>query len=206
MTGLEVSVLVVVVFTVLLLVAVVGLIVLWKRLLGYQQLGDDVNRESVVEQNGVEPNAMFATLSHELRTPLNGLLGIAQMLNEKHENDKDLQAVEGCARHMLAVITTLVNHSKIQEGIGDLPKYREWVSLYDVLEQLKHNLGFRADLRGLKIELDHQDKRLRLRTDGDHLRTILENAILGSIEAVSLVASGVASVPQSEHWQDHGRG
>lgn len=131
-------------------------------------------------------NALFATLSHELRTPLNGLLGIVQMLNEERV-DEDVQAIEGCARHMLAVITTLVNHTKIQEEWDELPEYREWISVYEMLEQLKRYMSFRAGLRGLDIELVHQNRSLRLRCDSDHLKTIAENAILGSLECVSLV-------------------
>jgi CheY-like chemotaxis protein len=134
----------------------------------------------------VGSDALFATLSHELRTPLNGLLGIVQMLNEER-NDEDLVAIEGCARHMLAVISTLVNHSKIQAEWDDLPEYREWVSPYELLEQIKRHIAFRAGLRGLNIVLEHEDKTLRLRADSDHLRNIIENAILGSLEAISLV-------------------
>ena len=130
--------------------------------------------------------ALFATLSHELRTPLNGLLGVAQIMQEEAPSD-DGVAIEGCARHMLAVIGAMVNLSKIQAEWDDLPEYREWVNLYDLMEQIKKDLVFRADLRGLKLELSHQDKSLRLRGDGDHLRAIVENAILGSIESVSLV-------------------
>jgi len=142
-------------------------------------LADAVNAD-------VGSDALFATLSHELRTPLNGLLGIVQMLNEE-KNDEDLYAIEGCARHMLAVVSTLVNHSKIQAEWDDLPEYREWVSPYELLEQIKRHISFRAGLRGLDIKLVHQDKTLRLRGDSDHLRNIVENAILGSLEAISLV-------------------
>jgi len=71
--------------------------------------------------------------------------------------------------------------------VDELPEYREWVSIYELLEQLKKNMAFRAGLRGLDIELLHQNRSLRLRGDGDHLKTILENALLGSIEGVSLV-------------------
>ena len=134
----------------------------------------------------VGAEALFATLSHELRTPLNGLLGIVQMLNEEKE-DEDLVAIEGCARHMLAVVSTLVNHSKIQSEWDDLPEYRDWVSPYEMIEQIRHHLVFRAGLRGLNIKIIHQDKTIRLRGDADHLKNIIENAILGSLEAVSLV-------------------
>lgn len=153
---------------------------------------------AVSDQLQYTSNALFATLSHELRTPLNGLLGIAQMLNEERQ-DEDIIAIEGCARHMLAVLHTLVNLSKIQMEWDDLPEYREWVSVYELSEQVKKNVEFRANLRGLTIRLEHQDKTTRLRGDWDHLRTILENAILGSVEGVELnkVPSQVRPIPIS---------
>ncbi|HBR66887.1 MAG TPA: hypothetical protein DEA16_01840, partial [Opitutae bacterium] len=142
----------------------------------------------MAEASRIDPasNTLFATLSHELRTPLNGLLGVAQLMQEELPSENGV-AIEGCARHMMAVIGTMVNLSKIQSDWNDLPEYREWVSLHDLMEQIKKDLIFRADLRGLKFELSHQDKSLRLRGDSDHLRAIIENTLLGSIESVSLV-------------------
>lgn len=76
---------------------------------------------------------------------------------------------------------------KIRAEWDDLPQYREWVSLFELLEQIKRQLSFRAGLRGLTIKLEHQDKSTRLRGDYDHLKNIIENAILGSLECISLV-------------------
>lgn len=156
-------------------------------------LSDAVNAD-------VNSDALFATLSHELRTPLNGLLGIVQMMSEDRDDD-DLKAIEGCARHMLAVVSTLVNHSKIQAEWEDLPEYREWVSPYELLEQIKRHIAFRAGLRGLEIELVHQNNTQRLRGDADHLRNIIENAILGSLEAVSLVEIPVEKKTMTVSWE-----
>ncbi|MEO0509106.1 MAG: response regulator [Verrucomicrobiota bacterium] len=144
-----------------------------------------VSPPTPAEAEIIGSDALFATLSHELRTPLNGLLGVVQILNEEKE-DEDLQAIEGCARHMLAVLSTLVNHTKIKSELEDLPEYREWVSPFELLEQVKKNLDFRAQLRGVRIQLEHQDKTLRLRGDYDHLKNIVENAVLGSLECISL--------------------
>ncbi|MEM7792223.1 MAG: histidine kinase dimerization/phospho-acceptor domain-containing protein, partial [Verrucomicrobiota bacterium] len=130
-------------------------------------------------------NALFATLAHELRTPLNGLLGVAQMLNEEFENE-DTQTIEGCAKHMLAVITTLGNLSKIHAEWNDLPEYREWVNVFELTEQIKKDLNFRVGLRGLQLKIKHQDRSLCARVDRDHLKTIIENGILGSLECVAL--------------------
>jgi len=148
------------------------------------------------------PDALFATLSHELKTPLNGLLGIVQMLREERQ-DEDLQAIEGCAQHMLAVIGTLVNLTKIQEEWEDLPQYREWISLYEITEQVKKQISFRASLRGLKIELLHQDTTTRLRGDYDHLKTIIETAILGSLESVSLLELPKEKKTLRVIWETH---
>lgn len=148
-------------------------------------------------------NALFATLSHELRTPLNGLLGVAQIMQEESPSE-DGVAIEGCARHMLAVLGALVNVSKIQTEWDDLPEYREWVSLYDLMEQIKRSMVFRADLRGLEIDLQHQDKTLRLRGDQDHLRAIIENTLLGSIESVSLVEIPTSLKKLTVTWSTDG--
>jgi CheY-like chemotaxis protein len=169
---------------------------------GHQSLNASLMGSSPPSESASD--ALFATLSHELRTPLNGLLGIVQMLNEERE-DEDLQAIEGCARHMLAVVNTMVNHSKIQESWDDLPEYREWVSLYELLEQIKKNMAFRAGLRGLDIELVHEDRRLRLRGDRDHLCTIIENALLGSLESVSLVEIPKEQVKLRVAWEADGQ-
>jgi CheY-like chemotaxis protein len=156
--------------------------------------------EEVPDQSDAGAAALFATLSHELRTPLNGLLGIAQMLNED-QKDEDLEAIEGCARHMLAVISTLVNHSKIKAEWDDLPEYREWVSPYELFEQVVRNLDFRAGLRGLDLKLVHQDKTVRLRGDYDHLRSIVEDTILGSLEAISLVEIPLKKKLMTVSWE-----
>ncbi len=174
-----------------LLVIALLLVVLFRQRRKFQEASTRTKSSEAevlhVDRSAAEvgSDALFATLSHELRTPLNGLLGIAQMLNEERE-DEDLEAIEGCARHMLAVLGTLVNHSKIISEWDDLPEYREWISPFELFEQIKRHISFRAGLRGLNIKLQHEDKTLRLRGDYDHLKNIFENMILGSLECVSL--------------------
>lgn len=191
-----------------LILLLLGLVFKQSRLIEALGSGGRSRSKSVAALTGndsadsvnVRSDVLFTTLSHELRTPLNGLLGIVQILNEK-ESDEDLVAIEGCARHMLAVISTLVNHSKIQAEWDDLPEYRQWVSLYELMEQIKRHIAFRAGLRGLNILLEHQDKTLRLRGDSDHLRNIVENAILGSLEAISLVEIPTERKTMTISWE-----
>ncbi len=196
--------------SIVVLCVIVGLIaiIVWQRKqLAQRAVAKPDSTESVMPADGPIDNrsqALFATLSHELRTPLNGLLGISQMLNEERE-DEDIQAIEGCARHMIAVLHTLVNLSKIQAEWDDLPEYREWVNVYELTEQLKKNLQFRAQLRGLSLEVVHQDKSVRIRGDWDHYRTILENALLGSIEGVNLSKVPTDLQPMRLTWAAQGQ-
>jgi len=133
--------------------------------------------------SGAQSQGLFATLSHELRTPLNGVLGMAQLIKQEHEDER-IETLESCAFHMRTVLHALVNYSKIQSNWGDLPEYREWVNIHDLLEQTKREISARAKTRGLRINLKHADKKLRLRIDRDHLESIVEDAILGSLECV----------------------
>ncbi len=126
-------------------------------------------------------NALFTTLSHELLPPLNGALGMVQLLQEEIESSK-LNTLESCALQIQTVLHTLVNLSKIQEQRENLPEYREWINLHNLIEQIKKNLTHRAAMRHLNIEVQHENNQLCLRGDYEHLTHIIESAILGSLE------------------------
>ena len=130
-------------------------------------------------------DALLATVSHELKTPLNGILGIAQLLLEEQPDSPELIELEGCAQQMHAVLHTLTNLARIQSESDELPQYREWISLRDSLEQIKQEITYRAQTRKLTLRTVHEDKRVRLRSDSDHLETIIKSVLLGSIEAVN---------------------
>lgn len=131
-------------------------------------------------------DSLLATLSHELKTPLNGMMGIAQMLREEDEQNPQLLEMEGCAHHMHSVLHTLTNLARIQNENEFLPNYPEWVSLRDTIEQVREDSTYRASGRQLKVITEHEDNRIRLRGDSDHISTIIKSTLLGSIEAVSM--------------------
>jgi CheY-like chemotaxis protein len=132
-------------------------------------------------------DSLLATLSHELKTPLNGIMGMAQVLMEENEDSSLLLELEGCAQHMHSVLHTLTNLARIQNENEYLPQYREWVSLRDTVEQIREDATFRASTRQLKILTEHENNRVRLRGDSDHIETIIKSIVLASIEAVPLV-------------------
>ncbi len=88
---------------------------------------DERTRELSVAKEAAESadrlkSAFLATMSHELRTPLNSIIGFTGILLQglagelNPEQRKQLGMVQSSARHLLALITDVLDISKIEAG------------------------------------------------------------------------------------------
>ncbi|NEP53161.1 MAG: PAS domain-containing protein, partial [Moorea sp. SIO3C2] len=82
----------------------------------------------------------LANMSHELRTPLNAIIGYSEMLEEdvtsigEEDFAPDLQKIQGAGRHLLGLINSVLDLSKIEAGRMEL--FLEDISVETLLKDV----------------------------------------------------------------------
>jgi cell cycle sensor histidine kinase DivJ len=81
----------------------------------------------VAEEANLSKDHFLANVSHELRTPLNAIIGFAEILNNGDLAPRDPERqreyagiIQDSAQHLLSVVNTILDMSKIQAGTFDL--------------------------------------------------------------------------------------
>jgi PAS domain S-box-containing protein len=130
-------------------------------------------------------------MSHELRTPLNAILGFSGTLLMKlpgplnADQEHQLKTIQGSARHLLALIDSLLDLTMLESGTLEL--YPQPLVCQELIEEL--GAAFRPLVRqkGLQLVLDCPAAPLAISVDHRALRQILIH-ILGN--AIKFTESG----------------
>lgn len=90
---------------------------------GYRGVGSDVtllySAKERAEAASRAKSEFLANMSHELRTPLNGVLGMAELLGEALQTDKQremLDVIRDSGQHLLSIINDILDLSRIEAG------------------------------------------------------------------------------------------
>jgi PAS domain S-box-containing protein len=130
--------------------------------------------------------SMFiASMSHELRTPLNSIIGFTGMTlkglsGELNDEQKDnLARSYQSARHLLALITDVIDISKIEAGRID--SFPEAVSLKDIIDEAIATIEPQLNDKRLTLEVD-MPADVKLNTDRKRLLQCLINLLSNGVK------------------------
>ncbi len=126
-------------------------------------------------------SAFLANMSHELRTPLNAVIGYSELLIDEAEDEnktelvKDLQNIRSAGKHLLKLISDVLDISKIEAGKMELllevfdvtPLIEETVNMVTPLFKINNN-NFSYDLT---------DKHITMCSDTTRVKQILYNLL-----------------------------
>ena len=140
----------------------------------------------------------LANMSHELRTPLNAILGYSEMLQEEAADQgvenflPDLQRIHVAGKHLLALISDILDLSKIEAGKMEL--YLETFSvprlIQEIVETIRPLVKTNANTLQVQCPADLGTMRADLTKVRQSLLNLLSNAAKFTKEGtLSLVVS-----------------
>lgn len=115
-------------------------------------------REVELEQASMHKSQFLANMSHELRTPLNAILGYTELIQDDLYGDvpkqmhEILERIEYNGRHLLGLINTVLDLSKIEAGklSFTLSEY----SMNEVVHLVTASVEGLANEKGLELKLE----------------------------------------------------
>lgn len=118
----------------------------------------DTERENYLRAEAADrvKSAFLASMSHELRTPLNSIIGFTGIILQRlagplsDEQAKQLEMVRGSARHLLTLISDLLDISKIEAG--QLSVNRMPFDISSAIAKALDTVRPLAENKGLRLE------------------------------------------------------
>ena len=137
-------------------------------------------RDQALEANRAK-STFLANMSHELRTPLNAIIGYSEMLIEDAEEIdqkdtvNDLQKIHHSGKHLLSLISDILDLSKIEAGKFEL--FPEKVAITPLIDDITETISpIASENRNTLTRSSHLDT-LEIYTDKIRLKQILLNML-----------------------------
>jgi signal transduction histidine kinase len=137
-------------------------------------------KEAAVSAN-LAKSSFLANMSHELRTPLNAIIGYSEMLQEEAEDNgyddlvPDLQKIRTAGKHLLDLINSVLDLSKIEAGKMQL--YIEAFEIERLIEEVRTTAEPLVRRNGNRLIVETEAGMGELRGDVTKLRQVLLNLL-----------------------------
>jgi two-component system, sensor histidine kinase len=155
----------------------------------------ELARRAAEEANQAK-SKFLAHMSHEIRTPMNGILGMAELLSRCRLDDaqaRQVQAIAGCGKSLMAILNDLLDLSKIEAGRLQLEA--QVFDLHQAVHDCCELMSAHASDKGLSLMVELPDSVPR-HVVGDLLRlqqvlrNLLGNALKFTPQGAVTVAVG----------------
>lgn len=139
------------------------------------------NAKEIAESATRTKSAFLANMSHELRTPLNSIIGYSEMLEEdmeiigEHDLIPDLHKIQGSSKHLLKLIDSVLDLSKIEAGRMELQL--QSVNISNLVDDVLATVRPIAENRANRILLNNLSTVTSIETDFGKLRQCLLNLL-----------------------------
>lgn len=139
-----------------------------------------------LEEASKAKDRFLASMSHELRTPLNAIIGFTGTLLMRlpgpltADQEKQLRTVQSSARHLLALISDLLNLARIEAG---RPEFQfERLDCSRLVDEIASSLLPQARDKSLMFIVEVPDAPLFITTDRKAFSQILINVVQNAIK------------------------
>ncbi|WP_455198759.1 ATP-binding protein [Kaarinaea lacus] len=123
----------------------------------------------------------LANISHELRTPLNAIIGYSELLiddeeiNTNENNIRDLKKIQSSGRHLLELISQVLDLSKVEAGKMDI--YIEDIDIPELMDTVVDILQPLVEKNHNQLLVSYPKDIGAINTDYTKLRQILFNLL-----------------------------
>jgi signal transduction histidine kinase/CheY-like chemotaxis protein len=158
----------------------------WEATQAERRSADELRGAVEAAQHARQAKTQFlASMSHEIRTPLHGIIGLTNLLLDRHDLDSELRhhlrLIEISSAALLTVVNDVLDFSKIEAGAIQLNPAPFWPK--SMIDQCASIVRAQAVAKGLRFEVDLGNKLPnRLVGDEPRIRQVLLNLLNNAVK------------------------
>ena len=142
--------------------------------------------KETAESSSKAKSIFLANMSHEIRTPMSAILGMVDLMQQDSlspTQGQRLKHIEDAGNHLLAVINSILDLSKIEAGKLTLEEAA--FDLRELVSEASAMLAHQAEAKGLSLHTELDMPAITVIGDATRLRQALINYLVNAVKFTS---------------------